>query len=85
MRVANLFRESCVMPAAVRKSSARAIAAPDPNNKRERMKRIFEATDVKRDAIALRKVIPFWFAVSSPLLGMLLGVLGAWVLTWLTT
>ena len=30
----------------------------------------------------LKEVIPFWFAVSSPLLGMLLGLLEAWFVAW---
>jgi hypothetical protein len=30
------------------------------------------------------KVIPFWFAVSSPLLGALVGLLEAWFVTWLS-
>lgn len=32
----------------------------------------------------LSEVIPFWFAISSPLIGVLLGFLGAWLVTLLT-
>jgi len=48
------------------------------------MKAIVQTANVERGAIPLREVIPFWFAVSSPLLGMLLGLLGAWFVTWLS-
>jgi hypothetical protein len=34
-------------------------------------------------AIQLREVIPFWFAISSPLIGVIMGLLGAWFVTWL--
>ncbi len=37
------------------------------------------------DFSSLREAIPFWFAVSSPLTGLLLGFLGAWLVTWLTS
>src|SRR5256885_16878636 len=37
------------------------------------------------DSLPLREVIPFWFAVSSPLIGLVLGFLGAWFVTWLVT
>jgi hypothetical protein len=47
------------------------------------MKSIVETANVEGEAIPLKEVIPFWFAVSSPLLGMLLGVLGAWFVAWL--
>jgi hypothetical protein len=46
------------------------------------MKTIAQTANVERDAIPLREVIPFWFAVSSPLLGVLLGLLGGWIVTW---
>jgi hypothetical protein len=42
------------------------------------MKPIVQTANVEGEAIPLREVIPFWFAVSSPLLGMFLGLLGAW-------
>ena len=32
-----------------------------------------------------REAIPFWFAISSPLTGLILGFLGAWLVTWLTS
>jgi hypothetical protein len=48
------------------------------------MKTIGQTTKIERETIPLREVIPFWFAVSSPLLGMLLGLLGVWFVTWLS-
>jgi hypothetical protein len=36
------------------------------------------------DRAPLGEVIPLWFALSSPLTGLLLGLLGAWFVTWLT-
>jgi hypothetical protein len=48
------------------------------------MKTIAQIANVEREANPLREVIPFWFAVSSPLLGVLLGLLGAWFVTWLS-
>ena len=48
------------------------------------MKTIVQIANVERETIALREVIPFWFAVSSPLLGVLVGLLGAWFVTWLS-
>jgi hypothetical protein len=60
------------------KSDTRAIAATDPNNRLEYMKTIIQTANVDGKTIPLREVIPFWFAVSSPLLGMFLGLLGAW-------
>jgi hypothetical protein len=45
-----------------------------------------EASGVReRDLFSLREAIPFWFAISSPLTGLILGLLGAWVVTWLTS
>jgi hypothetical protein len=35
------------------------------------------------DSLPLREVIPLWFAISSPLIGLVLGFLGAWFVTWL--
>src|SRR6059058_5816916 len=32
-----------------------------------------------------RDAIPLWFAVSSPLIGLIIGFLGAWFVTWLTS
>jgi hypothetical protein len=48
------------------------------------MKPIFETEDAGRNAIRLRKAIPFWFAVSSPLIGVLMGLLGAWFIAWIS-
>jgi hypothetical protein len=43
---------------------------------------VFQTENVKREAISFRKVIPFWFVVSSPFIGVLMGLLGAWFVTW---
>jgi hypothetical protein len=48
------------------------------------MKTIVQTANVAGETIPLREVIPFWFAVSSPLLGALVGLLGAWFVTWLS-
>ena len=64
------------------KSDTRAIAAADPNNRLEYMKAIVQTANVEAETIPLREVVPFWFAVSSPLLGALLGLLGAWFVAW---
>jgi hypothetical protein len=48
------------------------------------MKTIVQAADAEGETIPLREVIPFWFAVSSPLLGALVGLLGAWFVSWLS-
>ena len=48
------------------------------------MKTIIQTANVDGETIPLREVIPFWFAVFSPLLGMLLGLLGAWFVAWLS-
>ena len=37
------------------------------------------------DLAAVGKTISFWFAISSPLTGILIGFLGAWFFTWLTS
>ena len=39
----------------------------------------------RRDSLPLREAIPLWFAISSPLIGLILGFLGAWFVTWLTS
>jgi hypothetical protein len=39
----------------------------------------------RRVPLQLREAIPLWFAVSSPLTGLILGLLGAWFVTWLTS
>jgi hypothetical protein len=36
------------------------------------------------DSLPLREAIPLWFAISSPLIGVMIGLLGAWFVTWLT-
>jgi hypothetical protein len=63
----------------------RAISAGDPNNRLEYMKPIVQAANVEGETNSLREVIPFWFAVSSPLLGAILGLLGAWFVAWVST
>jgi hypothetical protein len=49
------------------------------------MKPIVQTAHLKGETISLKELIPFWFAVSSPLLGILVGLLGAWLVTWLGT
>lgn len=66
-----------------KESDTRAIQAADPNNKLEPMKTIVQTANVEDETIPLKELIPFWFAVSSPLLGVLLGLLGAWFVTLL--
>jgi len=56
----------------------------DPNHTREAMKAIVQAANVEDETISLKELIPFWFAVSSPLVGIFLGLLGAWIVTWLS-
>jgi hypothetical protein len=48
------------------------------------MKTILQTANAEGETSPLKEVIPFWFAVSSPLLGALLGLLGAWFVTWLS-
>ena len=62
----------------------RAIPVADPNNTLDSMKPIVQTANVEEEAISLKELIPFWFAVSSPLVGILLGLLGAWCVTWLS-
>lgn len=66
-----------------KKSDTRAIPVADTKNTLKGMKTIVETANVKEEAIPLKEVIPFWFALSSPLLGALLGFLGAWFVAWL--
>jgi hypothetical protein len=47
------------------------------------MKQTVQTAQLQGETIPLREVIPFWFAVSSPLLGALLGLLGAWFVAWI--
>jgi hypothetical protein len=39
----------------------------------------------RRDSLPLREALPLWFAISSPLIGLIIGFLGAWFVTWLTS
>jgi hypothetical protein len=39
----------------------------------------------RKDSLPLREAIPLWFAISSPLIGLIIGFLGAWFVTWLTS
>jgi len=48
------------------------------------MKTIVQTENLEGKTIPLREVIPVWFAVSSALLGALLGLLGAWFVAWLS-
>ena len=48
------------------------------------MEVIVQTTNVEAETNPLKELIPFWFAASSPLLGILLGLLGAWFVTWLS-
>jgi hypothetical protein len=47
------------------------------------MKPMVQTANVEEETIPLKEVIPFC-AVCSPLLGMLLGLLGAWFVAWLS-
>jgi hypothetical protein len=69
----------------LKKFDTRAIPAANPNNRLEHMKPIVQTGNLEGETISLREVIPFWFAVSSPLLGALLGLLGAWFVAWIST
>ena len=40
------------------------------------MKALVQTANVEEATISLTELIPFWFAMSSPLLGMLLGFVG---------
>jgi hypothetical protein len=48
------------------------------------MRAIVQTANVEDETILLKELIPFWFAVSSPLVGIFLGLLGAWFVTWLS-
>jgi hypothetical protein len=56
----------------------------DPKITLDGMKTIVQTANVEGETTPLKEVIPFWFAVSSPLLGALMGLLGAWFVTWLS-
>jgi len=44
------------------------------------------ATNLKiSGASSLREAISFWFAISSPLIGVIIGLLGAWFVALLTS
>ena len=38
-----------------------------------------------RNSVPLSEAIPFWFAISSPLIGLALGVFGVWLVAHLTS
>jgi hypothetical protein len=38
-----------------------------------------------RERLSWREALPLWFAVSSPLIGIVIGFLGAWFVSWLTS
>jgi hypothetical protein len=46
------------------------------------MKSIVE--NVRSNALPFRETIPFWFAVLSPVIGVLMGLLGAWFIAWIS-
>jgi hypothetical protein len=48
------------------------------------MKPMVQTANLEGETIPLKEVIPFWFAVSSSLLGALLRLLGAWFVAWLS-
>jgi len=39
----------------------------------------------RRDVLSLREAVPLWFAMLSPLIGLIIGFLGAWLLSSLTS
>jgi hypothetical protein len=45
------------------------------------MNTIVQTANLEEETISIKELIPFWFAVSSPLVGILLGSLGAWFVT----
>lgn len=46
----------------------------------------YQNTKIQRpDLPSLGEAISVWFAISSPLTGLVLGLLGAWFFTWLTS
>jgi hypothetical protein len=38
----------------------------------------------RREWLSWRETLPLWFAISSPLIGIVIGFLGAWFVSWLT-
>jgi len=82
-----LFKNDVVEPAnvaALISNRAHAQSSAHPNNRLEHMKAFVQTTNVEEETISLKELIPFWFAVSSPLVGIVLGLLGAWFVTWLS-
>jgi hypothetical protein len=78
------FKASAIKPAKRRNFYKQPIHAQfraDPNNTLESMKAIVQAANLEEETISIKELIPFWFAVSSPLVGILLGSLGAWFVT----
>ncbi|PYL57937.1 MAG: hypothetical protein DMF31_09935 [Verrucomicrobia bacterium] len=70
--------------------TTRAITPIGTNLKVQRMNTGFSRATVRvpprrRDSFRLGETIPFWFAVSSPLIGLVVGVGGAWLFSWLTS
>jgi len=61
-----------------------ALSPADPNNRLKYMKAIAQTASVEGETVSSKELIPFWFAVSSPLVGILLGLLGAWFVAWLS-
>jgi hypothetical protein len=39
----------------------------------------------RRHSLFSREAIPLWFVIFSPLIGLIIGFLGAWFVTWLTS
>jgi hypothetical protein len=71
-------------------AAIRATVAIGSNNEVERMRTILSIANLlfpqrRRTSVPLSEAIPFWFAVSSPLIGLGLGVFGAWFVTLLTS
>ncbi|PYI63046.1 MAG: hypothetical protein DMC60_01185, partial [Verrucomicrobia bacterium] len=68
----------------------RAVTPIGTNLKVQRMNTGFSRVNVRvpprrRESLLLGETIPFWFAVSSPLIGLVVGVGGAWLFSWLTS
>ena len=78
------FPEGAINVAPLINDPTHAPLPANANNRLEYMKAIVQTANAEEEAISLKELIPFWFAVSSPLVGMLLGLLGAWFVAWLT-
>jgi len=48
------------------------------------MKANAHTASVEGETVSSKELLPFWFGVSSPLVGILLGLLGAWFVAWLS-